>query len=179
MDGCSEGLHSEVGAKLFAHLFSNSKTKSVFECFNKLTEIFCSYEDVKNHLLFTILCLYEDNENYSVDVCGDGYIIMQSHDDSLDYKKLGEGDTPEYYAYNFVNPEYLSKYKGGVSFNRHILSKRDYKAIGLASDGLEYILNSPFKEEFEKYFLLRKEFPIRRLINREHTYFKDDITIVI
>ena len=177
MDGCSEGKHSEVGAKLFAHLFS--KGLDPIECFEKLSEIFPNYEDIRNHMLFTVLLVSQNDDDYMVDICGDGYIIKQKYDDSIEYEKLGEGNTPEYYAYNFVSSDRLNKYKDGVEFKHHLLPKSEYKAVGVASDGLEYILNSPFKEEFERLLLGRKEFAIRRLINREHKYFKDDISIVI
>ena len=178
MDGCSEGLHSEVGAKLFAHLFS--KGLDPIECFEKLSGIFPDYEDIRDHMLFTVLFVSQTDEEYIVDICGDGYIIKQKHDDSIEYEKIGdEGNAPEYFAYNYVSSDHLSKYKDGVEIKRHFLSKHEYKAVGVASDGLEYILNGPFKDEFEKHLIGRKEFAIRRLINREHKYFKDDISIVI
>jgi len=178
MDGCSEGQHSEVGAKLFGHLFSK-KCKPSTECFDILYSIFPNYNDIKNYMLFTVLCISEDDNNYAVDICGDGYIIKQRYDDSIEYEKIGEGNAPEYFAYNYVYPDHLSKYKDGVEFKRHLFPKSEYKAVGVSSDGLEYIINSPFKDEFEKYLIERKEFAIRRLINREHKYFKDDISIVI
>ena len=126
-----------------------------------------------------MLIVSETKNDYIIDICGDGYIIKQKYDDSIEYEKIGEGNAPEYFAYNYVSPDHLSKYKDGVEFKRHLLPKIEYKAIGVASDGLEYILNSPFKEEFERLLLGRKEFAIRRLINREHKYFKDDISIAI
>jgi len=178
MDGCSEGKHSEVGVKLFAHLFSNT-TMDITECFYKMHTLFPNYEDIRDHMLFTVLGVFESDDYYTVKFCGDGYIIKQKHDDSIEYEKLGDGNTPEYYAYNFVSSDRLNKYKDGVEFKHHLLPKSEYKAVGVASDGLEYILNSPFKEEFERLLLGRKEFAIRRLINREHKYFKDDISIVI
>ena len=185
MDGCSASKHSEVGVKLFSHLFS--KGLNIYECFNKLLEIFPDYHDIENHLLFTVLCVSENDDEYVVDICGDGYIIKQKYDNSIEYEKIGEGNTPPYFAYNFVPQSRLPKYKDGVVFERHIFTKSEYKAIGVASDGLEYILNSPFKEEFEQLLIRRKEFPIRRLINREQKYiedgivkyFSDDISIVI
>jgi len=178
MDGCSEGKHSEVGAKLFGHLLSQDRY-SIDDIFGMLSDIFPKYEDVRNHLLFTVLIVSETKNDYIIDICGDGYIIKQKYDDSIEYEKIGEGNAPEYFAYNYVSPDHLSKYKDGVEFKRHLLPKIEYKAIGVASDGLEYILNSPFKEEFERLLLGRKEFAIRRLINREHKYFKDDISIAI
>jgi len=179
MDGCSEGKHSEVGVKLFAHLFSNTAI-DIPEFFDMMTSrMFSNYEDIRDHLLFTILYVSEDDNNYLVSTCGDGYIIKQKHDNSIEYEKLGEGNTPEYYAYNYVDKDRLSKYKDGVEFKHLVIPKTEYKTVGVASDGLEYILNSPFKDEFEKHLIGRKEFAIRRLINREHKYFKDDISIVI
>jgi len=179
MDGCSEGKHSEVGVKLFAHLFSETDGNNIEYCFDILHNLFHTYEDIRSHMLFTVLLVSQNEDEYIVDICGDGYIIKQRHDDFIEYKKIGEGNSPEYFAYNFISPDHLSKYKDGVEFKRHLLSKTEYKTVGVASDGLEYILNSPFKDEFEKHLIGRKEFAIRRLINREHKYFKDDISIVI
>lgn len=181
VDGCSEGLHSEVGAKLFCHLYKNNdkNINRTLDIFYQLISMFKSVEDIKNYLLFTILLLHERQDIFQVQICGDGIIIKQKHDDTLEYEIKDFGGSPPYFSYNFIDPKYLTKYNTGVMFEVLSYWKTDYKAIGIASDGLQYILDSPFKNEFEDLFIKRKEFSIKRLINREHKLFKDDITIVI
>lgn len=179
VDGCSSGKNSEVGAKLFCHLFS--KSKDLNQTFQTLTSIFSTTKEIESHLMFTILLLEEDNDYFYVDACGDGLIIKEKHDGTFEYDDLDHNynDFPPYYAYNFVDQDRLVKYKEGVNFKDFKFSKSDYKSIGIASDGLKFILKSIFKDEFEKLLRDRKEFGIKRLINREHNVFKDDITIAI
>jgi hypothetical protein len=180
-DGCSEGRHSEVGAKLFCYLYKNSteninKTANIFD---KLTSIFSLVEDIKDYLLFTILFIYEHKDYFQTSTCGDGIIIKQDYNDILEYDIIDYQGLPPYFAYNFIDKKYLKKYSEGTIFKVQYFQKSDYKAIGIASDGLQYILNSYFKDEFEELLVKRKEVAIKRLINREHKYFKDDITIII
>ncbi len=174
LDGCSQGLHSEVGVKLFAHLYKNY---TVQEAFCVLTELFSTPTDILNYLCFTILSVYENEDNFITSVCGDGYIIKQKLDNTIEFEKFDYEGSPPYYIYNYINSQYLKKYQDGVDFLIKSYSKKEYKNIGIATDGIEYILNSPFKEEFEKYLIEQKAVAIKRLINRENKYFKDDITI--
>ena len=179
VDGCSEGLHSEVGVKLFCYLHKDNLL--IESTFNKIFNIINinSIDDIKNYLLFTILLLKEDEKRFLIYGCGDGVIIKQKYDDTFEYENIEQNNIPKYYAYNYVPIEFLNHYKNGVNIDVYKYNKDEYKSIGIATDGLNYILNSEFKEEFEKYLLNRKDFAIKRLINREHKYFKDDITIVI
>lgn len=177
VDGCSEGKHSEVGSKLFCHLLS--KEFSVKHSFDMMTIIFNEYESIKNHLLFTILNLEETEAEFIVNSCGDGVIIKQLHDDTFEYIEIDQQGAPKYYAYNYIPAKYLSKYSEGVDFEPYFFNKDNFKHVGIASDGLSYILNSPYKGEFETLLLKRNTNGIKRLINREHKLFKDDITILI
>ena len=182
VDGCSEGLHSEVGVKLFCHMYENLgcpiiSTKDFFNVIFNSNIINNKPNSIKDFLLFTILFVEELEEHFVVYSCGDGIIIKQKHDDILEYEIIEQNNKPKYYAYNYISEEYLSDYKNGVNFDLRYYKKDKYKSIGIASDGLQYILNSDFKEEFEKSLIKRKEFAIKRLINREHKLFKDDITI--
>jgi hypothetical protein len=189
VDGCSEGLHSEVGAKLYCHLFKNSNgtltEQKIFQKFEDIIDTGLETNDkewaktILNYFLFTILTLIDRVNLWEVRTCGDGVIIKQTWDDKFEYDIIEQNGKPKYYAYNFVPKIYLTDYQDGVDFDIKIFFKQDYKAVGIASDGLQYILNSEFKDEFEEYLRDRKEVKINRLINREHKYFKDDITIVI
>ena len=203
VDGCSQGLHSEIGSKLFVSLFEQGL--DIDTIFGTLTKILSSQEQIKNYLLFTVLILEETEEDFVVHECGDGYIIKQTVANTLEYEKTDYGGAPPYYAYNYINKNKLSLYKDGVSFKIHRFSKDKYRAVGIATDGIEYILKSPHALEFEKCLLARKPALIKRMINMNHNYqyavntlpqnillqyvpesynntaccFKDDISIVI
>lgn len=188
-DGCSEGKHSEVGAKLFCHLLSSQYQ----HCFNKgnyidVNEAFSrmirvigeSPKHKRDFLSFTILRLSETTSEFYVQYCGDGYIILQDHEGNITFEELSDGEYPKYYIYNHIPPEYLKHYKDGVSFSQKIFTKEQYAKVGIASDGLRYIINAD--EELRKEFIgclkSGKELKTKLFINRNHGIFKDDVTIV-
>lgn len=175
VDGCSEGLHSEVGAKLFCNLFK--KGLSVDDIFKKMFSIF-DESDIIDYLLFTILYITEDNENFIVHACGDGYIIKEGIDDSISFEKIDNGKYPMYYAYNYVPKEKLSLYKDGVNFTEMTFKKDQFKSIGIATDGLRFIFSNSLEDTFKKYLSGRKLGALKRTINVNHKIFKDDITII-
>lgn len=179
-DGCSEGKHSEVGAKLFCHL----KQRTDYDA----TDIFSMMIDViggnpnwkRDFLCFTILRLAECADCFTVSYCGDGYIILQDHDGNITFEELSDGEYPKYYIYNYIELEYLKHYKDGVSFSQKTYSKEKYAKVGIASDGLRYILQADeeLKQEFINCLKSGKELKTKLFINRNHKIFKDDVTIV-
>jgi hypothetical protein len=176
VDGCSEGLHSEVGAKLFCELFQQGYGIDII--FIKILSLLGnSAESIKNYLCFTILYIIENDDYYIVNYCGDGYIIKQKHDNTVEFEKIDDGEYPKYYVYNYSNKKNLNHYSDGVQFNQLYISKKEYKDIGVASDGLRFIFGKEYESEFINYLVLSKESAIKRLINRESKHFKDDITI--
>jgi hypothetical protein len=68
-------------------------------------------------------------------------------------------------------------YKDGVSFSKLLFSKDEYKNIGVTTDGLRFVFGQIFEEEFINLISKNKISAAKRLINREHKYFKDDFTI--
>ncbi|MCX7747920.1 MAG: hypothetical protein N2645_13685 [Clostridia bacterium] len=203
VDGCSEGLHSEVGAKLFIHLFRQGlEVDAVFE---RLLNLFPTHEQIKNYLLFTILYIEETEDEFVVFECGDGYIIKLRHNDAVEFQEIDYEGVSPYFAYNYMDKGKLLLYKEGVRFNRYRFSKKEYKAVGVGTDGIGYILKSQYVKDFEKCIRLRKAVLLKRLININHNYqyavrilprnllqqyipqgyvpsannFKDDITLVI
>lgn len=179
-DGCSEGKHSEVGAKLFCHL----KQRTDYDA----TDIFSMMIDViggnpnwkRDFLSFTILRLAECVDDFTVSYCGDGYIILQDHKGNITFEELSDGEYPKYYIYNYIEPEYLKHYKDGVSFSQKTYSKEEYEKVGIASDGLRYILQADeeLKQEFINCLKSGNEMKVKLFINRNHKIFKDDVTIV-
>ncbi len=179
-DGCSEGKHSEVGAKLFCELYKDYG--DVKDIFNELSGLF--YQEIKqlkDFLCFTILRLYKDDENFfEVSYCGDGYIILQDNKGNITFEELSDGEFPKYYIYNYIDADYLQHYKDGVSFSQKTYPTSEYKKVGIASDGLRYILQADeeLKQEFINCLKSGKELKTKLFINRNHRIFKDDVTIV-
>lgn len=178
-DGCSEGKHSEVGAKLFCQLYKDCGDAR--DVFTELSGLFYrEVEQLKDFLCFTILRLYKEDDFFQVSYCGDGYIILQDHDGNITFEELSDGEYPKYYIYNYISPEYLKHYKDGVSFSQKTYSKEEYAKVGIASDGLRYILQADeeLKQEFVNCLKSGKELKTKLFINRNHNIFKDDVTIV-
>lgn len=153
-----------------------------------VTEIFSMMIDViggkpnwkRDFLSFTILRLAEFVDDFTVSYCGDGYIILQDYEGNITFEELSDGEYPKYYIYNYIEPEYLKHYKDGVSFSQKTYSKEQYVKVGIASDGLRYILQADeeLKQEFINCLKSGKELKTKLFINRNHKIFKDDVTIV-
>lgn len=178
VDGCSACTNSEIGAKVFCHLFPKMGY-NVRRTFNMLRAIYDTDRELKDNLLFTILMVKEMEDFYEVAVCGDGYIIKQRWDDTIEYEEFDFDSAPPYYAYNLLyDKTCLTKYVDGVTFENYIFPKSEYKNIGVASDGLRYILKGFKLDEFERILKNGKEVPMKLFINRNIQEFKDDISIV-
>ncbi len=179
-DGCSEGEHSEMGAKAYCHLAGFGY--DIHQIFKKLVYIFGqSTSSIKNFLCFTILNVTENEKYFKVSYCGDGYIILEDLEGNIYFEELNDGEYPKYFAYNYCNSEALKYYKDGVEISEKEYSKKDYKNVGIASDGLRFIVksdNEELKKEFVELLKSRNSVKIKRFINRNQKIFKDDITIV-
>ena len=179
-DGCSDGKHSEVGAKLFCHFMKNEDI-CVRTAFDRLCEIIGNNPQWKRDFLsFTILRLSETADTFAITNCGDGYIILQDKDGNITFEELTDGEYPKYYIYNFIGSNYLSHYKDGVEFEHREYSKEQYQKVGIASDGLRFILQADdnLNNEFIECLKSGKETKVKLFINRNHKIFKDDVTIV-
>ena len=179
-DGCSGGKHSEVGAKLFCHFMRDPCAVTVTTFDNIVNFLGKEPQTLKNYCSFTILRLEEEREDFLITYCGDGYIILQDHDGDITFEELSDGEYPKYYIYNYIAPEYLKHYKDGVSFSQKTYSKEEYAKVGIASDGLRYILQADeeLKQEFINCLKSGKELKTKLFFNRNHKIFKDDVTIV-
>ena len=179
-DGCSEGKHTEVGAKLFCHFMSNPR-EAMPDAFDRIVNFLGKEpQTLKDYCSFTILRLTEQKEKYLLTYCGDGYMILQDHDGNITFEELSDGEYPKYYVYNYIDRKYLKYYQSGVSFSQKTYSKKKYAKAGIASDGLRYILNADekLKREFTDCLKSGKELKTKLFINRNHKIFKDDVTIV-
>lgn len=187
LDGCGSQRFSEVGARLFAQLFTENMpetiTKDNFEervkeTFARLIAIFSKEEYYASNLSFTILACFETEKEFIVFSCGDGYIIIDDGE-QIDFLKLDDGEFPKYYIYNYISKENLQAYQEGVGFNVEHLSKEEVKNVGVATDGLRFYeeLDILEKNKLRQALQDGKEGKIKILINRNHPIFKDDITI--
>ena len=149
--------------------------------FEKLVSFFKNNpKTFRDYLSFTILCLVEGKNDFCLTYCGDGYIILQDKDGNIIFEELTDGEYPKYYIYNYIDSKYLSHYKDGANFEQRRYSKDQYQKVGIASDGLRFILQADedLKNEFIECLKSGKETKVKLFINRNHKIFKDDVTIV-
>lgn len=179
-DGCSDGEHSEVGAKICCFLMGIHMF-AVDVAFSRMIQLFGrNAKTLKNYMSFTILELNDTSDEWIIDYCGDGYIILEDHNGNITFEELSDGEYPKYYIYNYIPSEYLKHYKDGVSFSQKTYPKEKYAKVGIASDGLRYILQADeeLKQEFINCLKSGKELKAKLFINRNRKIFKDDVTIV-
>jgi hypothetical protein len=181
-DGCSEGKHSEVGVKLFtqhyqklldmnfsSYVYILAKERYIEKLWREIFSL--NVQSALDNLCFTILQVVKLSDNeFDVHVCGDGYIIVHHMDDSIEFIKLDNGEYPNYYIYNFIdsieiNPGFETYHYSGV------------KNVGVATDGLRFILQSKQNEGIFREKLLGKEIAMKRFLNTIEHSLKDDITI--
>lgn len=153
----------------------------VYEAFMRMIYLIGEEPQFKRDFLsFTILRLSDAKDKWIIDYCGDGYIILQDKDGNITFEELTDGEYPKYYIYNYISPEYLSHYKDGANFEQRGYRKEQYQKVGIASDGLRFILQADedLKNEFVECLKSGKETKVKLFINRNHKIFKDDVTIV-
>lgn len=195
-DGCSEGQHSEIGAKLFCKLlvdrYKNFVEKGkkyidvpalMMSVMDELVQLIGDNpEDIKDYLSFTTLVVEKDPEsnNAWVNYCGDGYIIVNK-DDSILFKKLDCGKYPKYLSYNYVDGSHMADYKDGVSID--VIEFEDITNIGVASDGIRFVADledgDQLKEEFKQVLLSGKDMRMKLFFNRNERIFQDDFSVVM
>ena len=127
-DGCSEGEHSEVGAKAYCHLANlGYSTQQIFQM---LVGIFGQSADAVRNYLDVV------RQSYSPP----SYTLHSTYSDlkkviSIHFMELSDGEYPQYYAYNFCDASKLNHYKNGVVLRQKVFHKKEYQKVGIASDG--------------------------------------------
>lgn len=195
-DGCSEGKHSEVGAKLFCKMFVNkyanfvNKGKNFIDIpalmmtiMDELVQLFGdNQQDIKDYLSFTILVaekIPESNDFY-VYYCGDGYVIKSKDDGYVTFEKLDCGAYPKYLAYNYIYSDFMKAYGSGVRIE--MLEYENYCNVGVASDGIRFVADleddNNLKKEFKQILLSGKDMKMKLFFNRNSTIFQDDFSVV-
>lgn len=195
-DGCSEGKHSEIGAKLFCKLlvdrYANfvEKGKKYIDVLALMTSVMDELvqligdkpEDIRDYLSFTTLVVEKDPDgnNALVHYCGDGYIIVEK-DDSISFRKIDCGKYPKYLVYNYLDGSYMAEYQDGVNIST--MEFEDVTNVGIASDGIRFVADlddiNPLKQEFKNILLCGKDMKMKLFFNRNEKIFQDDFSIVI
>lgn len=195
-DGCSEGKHSEVGAKLFCKVLINkyayflNKGKDqidvvslMMSTMDELVKLFGDDpQDIKDYLSFTTLVAEKNPEinGFYVYYCGDGYVIENRDGQSVSFQKLDCGEYPMYLAYNYISENSLKAYGTGVKIG--ILEFCNCYNIGVASDGIRFVADmedeNPLKKEFKEILLGGKDMKMKLFFNRNSAVFQDDFSIV-
>lgn len=197
-DGCSEGLHSEVGAKLFCkmvcqrygYFISKGKTNIdvkgiMYSVMDELVRMIGDNpQDLKDYLSFTIIATekFKDTNDYILYHCGDGYVVYFWEEyQSVNYRKIDCGEYPKYLVYNYVSGEYMKHYSDGVRIET--VEIEDAPTVGVASDGIRFVADlpddDPIKKEFNKIIFTQKDLRMRLFVNRHPEIFKDDFSIVL
>jgi len=187
IDGCGSLEFSEVGVRLFAQFIRDyievitvDNFKSIInQVFERLIDINFNDEFLYNNFSFTILACIENEEEFVVFSCGDGYIITKNQD-KIEFIELDDGEYPKYYIYNYiVEKEEMIKYNEGVDFTINRFSKEEFENVGVATDGLRFYedLNILEKNKMIDYLEKGRNAQIGMIINRNKKTFKDDITI--
>ncbi|MBR5419241.1 protein phosphatase 2C domain-containing protein [Candidatus Saccharibacteria bacterium] len=191
LDGCSSGKYSEIGVGLFAQALSKRTdiTTATFDhvVYDEMRRLVRGLNfddwDLFENFCFTILAVVENETDFAVFTCGDGYIFTIDHSDNLSIIDVDDGydNYPPYFVYNLMNPDNLTAYKDGVRFQIRTFSKTQYANVGVGSDGYRFVenLNNVDKEKFKDALLAGKPGKIGQIINRNAAIFKDDITIVL
>lgn len=189
-DGCSSGKFSEVGTRLFAQYFSTidsrfdySKFESnVDKTFSKICQIASGSssekaEFIANNMLFTIIACFELEDKFVVKFIGDGYIITVNNNDMVSYIRLFYGKTPPYFAYNKLDTEI---YKERLRFKTFEFPKKDFKMVGIASDGIQPIAERKIDVDFDACIIGKEtKYSPEGIIKSNQSCFFDDVTILI
>lgn len=189
-DGCSAGLFSEVGTRLFVQQFShlanrfdvNSFETNVEKAFESISHIASGSveernEFITNNMLFTIIACFELEDKFVVKFIGDGYIITVNQQKMVSYIRLFYGKTPPYYAYNKLP---TSIYKDKLEFKTFEFPKKLFKMVGIASDGIQPIAEKKIDVNFDACILgEEKKYSPEGIIKSNHSSFFDDVTILI
>ena len=199
LDGCSQDengnwLKSEVGVKLFSQLFErlpkdirddpNSLKTCINLVFDKLILLATDKDFISQNFCFTILIVYELEDKFVVKYCGDGYIIakrknIEEYEEEIEYicldSECSDG-CPKYYVYNYIPSKIYSE---GVTFETMEFLKEEYENVGVATDGLRYLLDLGFgvRSKLNDNLINDKAGRIRVQIARNYDSIKDDITI--
>ena len=187
-DGCGEGAHSEVGAKL-ASQYLVTQTVNLLNMNRSLNDIsvelhhsmisFLNYlvagmqpadrtTYIQHNLLFTIVGIVASENGGVIFTAGDGLTLI---DDNI--RAIDQHNTPAYIAYNLLDCDTLGDFEMPASFE---VTRFDgqWEKLAVASDGFETELLPEIWQMSHPRGLQRK---MNVWSNQEHR-FRDDATII-
>lgn len=187
-DGCSSAEFSEVGTRLFVQAFAKlpnrfdvnefeGNVRKAFESILSITSPEDANDFIANNLLFTIIACFETEDKFIVKFIGDGYIITVNHEDVVSYTRLFYGKTPPYFAYTKIP---TTTYEEPLKFKTFEYPKKDFKLVGIASDGIAPIADKKLDVDFDALVLgTDTKYSPEGIIRSNQSQFFDDITILI
>lgn len=193
LDGCSDAKYSEIGTRLFSQLFRllperlniDKFEDNVKQVFDELLERFSFWyktqeelEDfIMENLLFTIIACFETEEEFIVKIFGDCYIVTINQNDRVSYMKHYYGKLPPYFAYKYCAD---TPFKDS-HFKTYIFSKKYFKKVGVASDGIAPLAIGSFKSNFDSLLVSKipADYSIEGIILANRSFFDDDVTFLI
>ncbi len=207
-DGCSRSKYSEVGTRLILQLFGGIPTCNEEEKFEEnityimemLISLLQKYNKqicndgnyttdlLVNNLFFTLLSCFETKDDFIVYILGDGYIITQNKRGMFSYIHFSyDHNKPPYLVYNYCMSD-----KPKLKFKKYVFKKEYFKAVGIASDGIDPFvkkINGIGKEGKEKleFYLSNSDFlsedkantRLNNYIKSFKNYLCDDTTILL
>lgn len=196
-DGCSGGLHSEVGAKLGSKFITNMvsseikqyndirpefwselKIKTTNYLLNAIDNSRSSYDldTIENFLLFTIVGVAVTPQTTYIFNFGDGYYSING-----DFFSCGPfpENKPPYIMYTVTGSPVLSNNPNLSQFQIIPIPTKSINTVSVGSDGVEDLLNKAVDDTPERLFLDKMNLSsfynnpdnLRRhlaLMNREH-----------
>ncbi len=187
-DGCSSAEFSEVGTRLFVQAFAKlpnrfdvnefeENVRKAFESILSITNPEDANDFIANNLLFTIIACFETEDKFIVKFIGDGYIITVNHEDVVSYTRLFYSKTPPYFAYTKIP---TTTYEEPLKFKTFEYPKKDFKLVGIASDGIAPIADKKLDVDFDALILgTDTKYSPEGIIRSNQSQFFDDITILI
>lgn len=201
-DGSSVGGDSDFGTRLFCKLFNMENVKEdgsdfeekvekvfkkIFKIFNINVEENLKTDDLIFLMLnfaFSIFACFETKESFIVKFLESGYIITQNINDEISYIKINYKSDLHYFIYNYYPAQ-----KEKIKFEEYVFSKKDFKRVGLASEGIESIvfskMNATDKIKFDSLLLNESDFnkernvnQVLKLIEDNPNFFNEDVTIL-
>lgn len=206
LDGCSGASHPEIGAGVFAKLFSRNVYFMRSAGFNGVIETaigtfketmkrlsIASIDDLQDYMLFTIVILVEYGTCWYVATCGDGCTVIEHLDGSIEIVPVNHSSKPPYLAYRYLpsftpyEPFTDDVENTGIDFITTRYGKNEFTSIGIASDGLLAVNDCQDKDraDFTRMLADGNEAGMKRFINKLNYknkdgggFFKDDVTII-
>lgn len=194
--------HSEVGAGLFCSLYealenpfdADNFIKNANEIMERMLKLVSfdikkilsnpkAIDFVTHNYCFTIFACFETKDSFVVYHLGDGVIFTINQFDVVSYIERKYGNKPPYLVYNL----WLEDEKKNT-FTKFIFPKDDFKNVGIATDGLQFILGKAISDSDKLYmdrifvsnenFLTNPENDLINFIKKHPMIFTDDVTAV-